>query len=724
MLAASIPLIVHLINRRRYKQMPWAAMGFLLAANQRSLRRVRLEHWLLLAVRSAVIVLFGLAVARPFLPAASVIGLGESRWHRVLLIDNSLSASAPVPDDRDAPWRPDAVALAGRLLSTFADGDAISMISLADPAEPVVGHAAFDKRTIRDRLDSIRGTRRATDLSGGLNAALEVLQTSDVPPENRAVYVISDQTASAWQEEEEAAATARRIAEEATLALIPTTDQDRRNLAVTSLVCRDPLPGTRLPVRLAATVANSQGNTARDVALQVRRDGRIVRRMALDQIEPGGRRTVDFSIVVETAGPHTVDVRLDVPAGEALAVDDVRYLSLEVFDSVPVLLVDGEPGPTRLSGEAGYLATAVAPGTQPGRQALLDPKVVTELELPGEVLSAYRLIVLCNVQRLEGSGPAGWDHLEEFVRRGGGLLVFLGDGVSRDNYNRFAYADGEGLLPGELGTPIGDAADRDTFVRFQPDRFTHAALTDFADAHDSGLFLKGRIWRFVPVEVNPATASVLLRFTDGHPALVERSYGAGRVCLVTTTADMAWNNLAARGDYVSLMWGLATHLAAQTRTGRNLIVGRHIIEPLSAMQSAVGAAGLPITAPDGRVEDASLDATVTDPVATRESAGGAVGYELRYGPTEITGIYTASIGSERILFAANVDPNESDLNILDEQALRTVLKCPFVYLDDPGSLTRLAVGGGSPEIARSLYYLVGMLLLCEVWLAMRFATRR
>lgn len=713
--AALIPLIVHLINRRRYKRTPWAAMGFLLAANQRSLRRIRLEHWVLLAVRTGAIVLFGLAVARPFLSAASVIGLGESHWHRVLLIDNSLSASASEPDDQDRTHQPAAAAVADRLLAAFPRGDAISVITVAHPAEPVVGHAAFDRRTVGDRLTSIRATRRATDLPGGLSAALEVMQASSVPPENRAVYVISDQAASAWQADEQAVAAAGRIAEKATLVIVPTSDRDRENLAVTSLVCRDPLPGTHLPIRLEATVANFHSNTARDLALRVRRDGRIVRRIALDPIEPGGHQEVVFSIVVETAGPHAVDVRLEAPAGDALPVDDLRHLSLEVFDSVPVLLVDGQPGPTRLTGEAGYLATALAPAVQPGQRSLLDPKVVTELELPGEALNAYRLIALCNVQRFEESGPAGWDRLDDFVRRGGGLLVFLGDAVSRDNYNRFGYAEGEGLLPGKLGEPIGDQAKRDTFVRLQADSFVHPVLTDFADAHDSGLFLKGRIWRFAPVEVNPTTATVLLRYTDGHPAVVERSYGSGRGCLVTTSANMAWNNLAARGDYVSMTWALAAHLCARSQDGRNLIVGGYLVEPLTARQSAA-AASPRITTPDGTIEDASLD-TAPGP------AGSSGGYELRYGPTETTGIYTASIGNDRVLFAANIDPGESDLDILDEQALRTLLKCPFVYLPDPGGRREHAVGGGSSEFARSLYYLVGMLLLCEVWLAVRFTTR-
>jgi len=716
-LAASVPLIVHLINRRRHKRMPWAAMAFLLAANQRSLRRIRFEHWLLLAVRMAAILLFGLAVARPYLPAASIIGLGESHWHRVLLIDNSLSASAPGSNSGDAYQRPAAAALADRLLAGFPDGDAVSVITLADPAEPVVGHAAFDRRTIRERLGSIRGTGRATDLPGGLNAALEVLQVSAVPPENQAVYVISDQAASAWRADQEAAETARRIADRATLVIIPSTDRPDGNLAVTSLVCRDPLPGTGLPIRLEATVANFRADRARDLGLQVRRDGRIVRRIPLDTIEPGGDRKVAFSIIVETPGVHAIDVRIDAPSADALSVDDARYLSLEVFDSVPVLLVDGQPGPTRLTGEAGYLATALAPAVQPGERGLLDPKVVTELELPGETLSAYRLIALCNVQRFEEWGSAGWDRLEEFVRRGGGLLVFVGDAVSRDNYNRYGYADGRGLLPGRLGEPIGAADDRDTYVGLQADSFTHPSLTDFTDAHESGLFLKGRVWRFVPLEVNPTEATVLMRYTDGHPAVAERAFGAGRVCLVTTSADMAWNNLAARGDYVSLTWALAAHLCAGAGETRGLLVGQQIVEPLTAEQSAAAAAGLRVTTPDGTVADASLD-TLPGQLAD------AGGYELRFGPTESVGIYTASIGNDRVLYAANVDPEESDLNVLDEQALGALLECPFVYVADIAGPAARAVGGGSQEVARSMYYLVAMLLVCEVWLAMRFATGR
>jgi len=734
---AVIPLLIHLINRRRARRVRWAAMGFLLAANRRSLRRVRLEQWLLLLLRTAILMLFGLAVARPFLPTGMRLGLGDRHWHRVLLVDNSLSASAgydsnaelaatdgkpPLDDPRSAidnrqSKRPPAVAAALDLVAAFPANDAVSVISMARPAQRVLAGACFDRRLLRDRLESIPATQRSTDLAGGLAAALEVLRDSPAAAENRAVYVISDQAAVTWQGGEQIPATAAELAEQATLALVPTTDQKRGNRAVTSLTFSEPLPAARLPIRLRATVANFDDTPARELVLQVRRDGRIIRHVSLEAVEPGGQGEVTFSIVAESPGPHSVEVRLEAPLPDALPDDDVRHLSLEVFESVPVLLVDGAPGAGRLFGEAGYLAAALAPEGQPGETVLLQPRIISEWELPGEALPAYRLIILCNVQRLE---EPLWHRLEEFVRAGGGLLIFLGEAVGRDNYNRFGYADGQGLLPAKLGPPVpawGNADERDALVRLQPEAFTHPAVAHFAQAERSGLFLNGRIYRFMSVEVDPTAATVLLRYTDGHPAVVERSFGGGRSCLVTTTANMAWNNLAARGDYVSLMWGLASHCTARTKPGRNLLIGQSIAESLPADWAAAAECGggpPRINGPDATVDNATIEGT-------------RAGYKLCYGPLERVGVYSANLDASvenrrRIVFAANIDPTESNLAVMDEKSLRELLKCPLVYLADPGEL-RPRFGGGSEELARSLCYLVVFLLVCEAWLAMRFTVR-
>ncbi len=706
--AALIPIIVHLLNRRRHRRVRWAAMGFLLAATRRRRRRIRLEHWLLLLLRAAVVLLLGLAVARPVVARLGWDGWAGSNRHHILLIDNSLSASLNASGDDGEVPRPPAVAAALELLGAFAPGDEVSVICAARPAAAVIDRPAFDRLAVRETIADAPGTLRATDLSGAFTHAAKLIEESPAAPGNRIVYLISDQARSAWQTDEATARAAQRLAETDRLVLVSTVQGSRANLAVTTLGCTDRLPSLREPVRLSATVANFSGVTAVGATAQVRLGDRIVRSIALDPLAPGEDRTVAFSAQAPAPGTQVVEVRLQTATGDALAADDARQLSLEVVESIPVLLVDGQPGSGKFAGETGYVATAMAPAPQTGRPSLLVPKTITELELPGEVLDTYRLICLGNVARLS---PETWHRLEAYTGAGGGLLVCLGDAVDTENYNHHGYRDGQGLLPARLGLPTGDAASRETFVTLRKPDLPHPALSDFASSEGSGLFLNSRIYRLVPAEPHAATATTLLTYSNGLPALIERSYGQGKVCLFTTSANMAWNNLPARGDYVALVWSLASYLGGGGRPSRNLEPGDDVHEPLDAEWVSHA---LHVVTPDGRTDDARLEVADGD---------GRRGFAVRYGPVEQPGTYTVTAGNRQVHFCANVAPQESDLTIMNEAELRRLLKCPLTYVSDLNRLGRAAPAGGGTELAQTMQYAVLLALVIETWLAMRLTYR-
>src|SRR6476619_3581329 len=65
LLLASIPIIIHILNRRRYKTISWAAMEFLLRAMKKNRRRLKFEQWILLACRCLLVFLIAFALARP-----------------------------------------------------------------------------------------------------------------------------------------------------------------------------------------------------------------------------------------------------------------------------------------------------------------------------------------------------------------------------------------------------------------------------------------------------------------------------------------------------------------------------------------------------------------------------------------------------------------------------------------------------------------------------------
>ncbi len=89
--AVGLPVLIHLLTRRRRRPTPWAAMRFLQIALRKQRKRLLLERWLLLACRCLLVALLGLALARPLFGAALA---DQGPVQLAILIDNSLTSDA------------------------------------------------------------------------------------------------------------------------------------------------------------------------------------------------------------------------------------------------------------------------------------------------------------------------------------------------------------------------------------------------------------------------------------------------------------------------------------------------------------------------------------------------------------------------------------------------------------------------------------------------------
>ncbi|UCF34512.1 MAG: VWA domain-containing protein [Phycisphaerales bacterium] len=703
--AGLIPVIIHLINRRRYRRMPWAAMSFLLAASRRSIRRMRMEQWWLLLIRVAAIILFCAAVARPYMAASSLPFLGTVRSHHAILLDNSRSMNAVNTEGVSRFER--ARKAAEMLIASFPETDAISLITLAHPAEAVIEYGSYDRRFVRERLASVRPTQRITDTAGALTEARRILKDSDVAEGNRAVYLVSDLPSREWGTGSEAAASAtiragRQLTGEADFTVLRIGDEEG-GLALTSLMCESSLIGVNAPVRVLVETTNLSKTRARECELRLQKEGQILRAAKLPPIAPGESVLTSLPATFASPGTYTLTARLLPRVADALEDDNERYLSVEVRDTAPVLLVDGRPGSVPLDGQAGYLSTALAPRVNPTDNTLIEPKLITELELESEALTDYDAVVLCNVQRLS---PEQWRHLQSFVFAGGGVILFMGDLVNVDNYNRLGYAEGAGLLPGQLGERRG-GSEGEPFTTFKNDELRHPVVSEFADLPDSGLFL-ARVNNYLSINADPRRAEVVLRYANNDPAIVVSDMGLGRVAVVTTTANTDWTNLPAKGDYVSLMRKLEAYVCPPYGERRNVLVGEAAVEPLSPAQASLS---LRVTTADGRIADGKL-------VPQGESLA------MRYGPIEQAGALTFAIGSDLVRFAANVDPIESELTPAAESAVRAALGEGVRFLTEESDLTAPTTTGKSSEWATTMLYMVLCLLLYESLTAMRFSAER
>jgi hypothetical protein len=159
--AAAAPILIHLWSRQKYREMSWAAMEYLLAAVQRQTRRLLFEQWILLAIRTLLIVLIVLAVAEPYLERTGMAFTPGGHTHRVLVIDGSYSM-AYKPTDKSRFDR--AKELARQIVEESPEGDAFTLVLMSSPPRVIVGTPALEPSEIVQVIDGIQLPHPEADL--------------------------------------------------------------------------------------------------------------------------------------------------------------------------------------------------------------------------------------------------------------------------------------------------------------------------------------------------------------------------------------------------------------------------------------------------------------------------------------------------------------------------------------------------------------------------------
>lgn len=704
--AASIPIVIHLLNRRKYREMPWAAMRFLLAAIRKNQRRIRIEQWLLLAVRTLLILLIVLAMAKPFLEAFGNVIAGR-RTHRVLVLDSSLSMGYTTAG---ASRFDQSKTVATQIVKDSQPGDTVSLITMGAPPRVVIGDPQPNLAEVRKEIQELTLTHGATDLLATFQAVDRVLDVSSIP--QKELIFLTDLQSTSWRRRDPegkdglARVLAKIEARRPRSAVIDLGKSESPNRAVTDLRVEAPVVVAGMTVMVRGVVRNFGPARANGVSVRLNVDGRVGPEQALD-LPVDEDVSVVFNHQFERAGDHVVELVMEA---DPLPLDDRRVLIVPVRESVNVLLVDGHFKSEPFQAETDYLAQALSPTEgSPGQPSMIKTEVITESELTHRELDRFDVVILCNVAQFS---QAEVTELEEFLEQGGGLAVFGGDQVIADNYNRLLYAGGKGILPAALGSTMGDAAKKGSAFSFNPLGYRHPLIAEFRGESDpvtAGLTL-ALVWQYHKLALpKDSQAEIAMAFDSGDPAVVESSHGRGKVIMVATSADADWTTWPLHNSYPPVMQQIVLQAASGRLAERNIRVG----QPYDQSFALAGAAA-PATVITPRKQ----------PVAARLKAAGTVS-RLHFEQTDLAGAYQVQIGpplSVENAFAASPDPAESDLAKLDEAALQDRLPgFSFAHLTNWRELAHSAVSvGRRGELHRPLLYAAVFLLLLESLLAWKF----
>jgi hypothetical protein len=704
--AAAIPIVIHLLNRRRFREVTWAAMQFLLAAVRKNRRRIRIEQWLLLAIRTLVVILVVTSMAKPFLETFGSVIAGR-RTHRVIVLDASLSMGYT---SGDTSRFQQAKAIATQLVKDSRGGDAVSVILMGDPPRIVIGDPSPNLAEVRKEIDELTVSHGGTDLAVTFKAVVRVLNVS--PIDQKEVVFLTDLQATSWRPpagraKEFADLLAQLEAHRPRSVVIDLGKPEAENRAVTALGLEAPVVTVGSTVLIRAVLHNFGASRTDGVAARLTADGRLGPEESFD-LAPGEEVPAVFRQQFNTPGDHTVEISID---DDPLEEDNRRWLVVPVVESLSVLLVDGHFKSEPFQAETDYLAQALSPTEEsPGQPRPIRVEVISEPQLSHRDLSVYDVVVLCNVAQFN---QAEVSELDNALKQGKGVVVFGGDQVVADNYNRLLYADGKGLLPAAIGPARGDAAKKEAGFFFNPLGYRHPVVSEFggqADPVTSGL-IKALSWQYHRLQLpKDSTAKVAVAFDPtGDPAIVESNRHRGTVFLVATSADTGWTTWPVHKSYVPVMQQLVVQAAAGRLSERNIRVGQPFDLPFPSSGAGVAAT---VVTPKGQNLPSKL-----------QPAGGVS--QFHFEQTELSGPYQIRIGpplAREAWFAANTDPAESDLAKLDRAALAEILPgWNFLYLTSSRELaedTRSV--GRRGELHRPMLYALLALLLVESILAWKF----
>jgi hypothetical protein len=712
LVAAGAPLIIHLWNRRKYRETPWAAIDFLLAAMRKNARRVRLEQWLLLAVRTLLVMLLVFALAEPFLQRAGVVIMEGERTHRVIVLDSSFSMGYR-PSDKRIFER--AKELAIQIVKDSPQGDGFSLVLLSDPPLVVVGSPAFEPANFIDEIEALRLTHGGANLPAAMEQVQDILQRAEKEhPRVRQheVYFLSDLQRRTWMPAQQKSDVAdvfltatSRVSQLAAMVVVDLGQDSADNIAVTELRATEPLSTVTRDVVVEAEVENLGRQAHLHQLVEFYVDGHRAGEEHL-RLEPGGSETVSFSYRFDSGGDHGLEVRC---GGDLLDVDNHRWLSLPVKDSIRVLCINGHAAGGTFNNATDFLVVALAPH-ESSEQSLVRPEVYPESALLELSLENYDVVFLCNVGQFTASEA---QVLESYLKKGGGLVFFLGDQVRADSYNRQLFGEGPDavrVLPARLGEVVDELPQG-----LDPLEYAHPLVSPFRGKEQAGL-LTTLIYRYIQLQIPEGSeARTALAFTNGDPAIVEEAIHRGRSIVVATSADDSWTPMPLWHSYLPIVQELlAWSVSGQTHQ-RNLLVG----EPLGgSLPMAASDVPLKLTPPG-------------EPERSLRVQSDQRGMHWSFAETANSGIYTTEVGapiSRQEQFAVNVDPQESQLGKIAAAELRNTVwpKVDFQLLTTWQDLEERPVTGPGQRgfLHRWLLYAVLGLLFFETFLAWYIGNHR
>jgi len=622
LLAASIPVLIHLLNLKKLKKIEFSTLTFLKELQKNKIRKLKLKQWLLLALRVLIILLLVTAFARPTLKGIALGGTtSAAKTTAVYILDDTFSMSAV---DADGSYFNQSKQIIINLIKNLQEGDEAALVFVSDQGNE-------DLKPTLD-LDEISKEVKEADISyssGTINHAL--IRASGIIDRsnnfNKEIYLLSDFQKGRLSDES-LPDLSRLLNDKVKLYTFNFSGKDLFNLGIDELKVNTQIFEKDKPVSFDVTVTNYSDQPAGNRVLSLFINGERSAQQSIS-LSPGESKSVTMEAVVKTTGYIDAFAELE---DDDIVQDNKRFTDFYVPDKIPAAIFYDDQDDIK------FVETALSLTGEAGTIKLTEKN---SNQISSFDLSQFDVIIITGAANI-----SNFDRLKAYLSNGGGLFIMPGNKSNAADFSRITSGLG---LPVPEGT-AGKVNEPSNAVLFDKVEYDHPIFRNIFSGIEKKKLQSPDIYFHYKISSGGKGINIIT-LTDGTSFLSDYKIGKGKALLLNTSPVLSWSNFPLKNIFAPLLVKSVFYLASKDMAESENFAGN----PVTVTLSDVTLPQVKVKRPDKTEELVNLEKS------------GSLNF-ITYSKTDVTGNYKFYSGQKSVAeISINADPRESVVKYLSDQ---------------------------------------------------------
>ncbi len=643
MVAAAIPVILHLLNLRKLRTIEFSTLRFLKELQQTKIRKLKIRQLLLLIIRTLLVLFIVLAFARPAFRGTILGKIGGNAHSSVVFIfDDSFSMSS---SDERGELLKQAKENASKLVDLLNDGDEVFFIKLSDLPDATIGQGSHDFRSLKKFVTDIQVSSVSRPINEAIRLSAKLLSQSKNA--NKEIYVISDMQQTLFNEQIAQPQTGAMFDPNVKFFLVNLGSESQANVCIDSVDVKTQIIEKEKPVNIFSSIRNYSNNTIQNYVLSVFLEGVRVAQNSV-RLDPWSSATLTFTVTPKKSGFIKGYVEIE---HDAVDEDNRRNFTLYVPEKISLGIVTNSQIDTKLP------LIALHSGEQEQTQSLFNIRQVTPKDF--QFLDLDTIDVLM-VNFPGGLNTSNIDKIKSFVQNGGGLVLFPTSDYQNDDMSR-SLLNALSISPVEGVTGSSQSQSSLSFKEIDLDHpiFSTVFEKNQPNARNTNNTIQSpTILKTLRRGVSKEAHSIIT-LSDGSSFLSEHKFGNGKILFFSVAPVLLWSDFPVKGLFAPLVYRSAVYASSVGKEHYTYTTGDAPVLTLLNVPLALRTGAYKLVSPDG-MEELITEADTKNIKATDVKHTGA---SLTVNLKKLTqpGFYQFLNKTDLLTsIAVNTDKNESD----------------------------------------------------------------